>query len=212
MYIHGGRTQNGCTNDIYKMDTTTMVWSLINTRGTLPPASSSHSATIIGTKMFVFGGVGDQGSVNTIRVFDTETNCWLSTPSAQRLPERRCAHSAFAYKGELYIFGGANNLNRSFNDMWKLNPQTFSWKKIEPKGKGPCLGMWYMCCCMVGDRLIQFGGYGESKGLYILDFSPSLKTLCKLSVIQNRLEQWELPHDLRWELAAMTTNSKINKQ
>ena len=89
MFIHGGRTQDyRQTNDIYKLDTSTMIWSLINTRGITPPASWCHSATIIGTKMFVFGGYGDENYHNTIRVFDTETNCWMNTPSAQLQPER----------------------------------------------------------------------------------------------------------------------------
>ena len=47
----------------------------------------------------------------------------------------------------------------------------------------------------------------ELSDLYILDFSPSLKTLCKLAVIQHGLQQSGLPHDIRWELEAMTTNS-----
>ena len=77
MFIHGGcRCWIGYCNDLYKLDTTTMIWSVINTRGQRPPASSRHSATIIGTKMFVFGGGGKQSGNNTIRVFDTETNCW----------------------------------------------------------------------------------------------------------------------------------------
>ncbi|MBE7326082.1 hypothetical protein IEQ44_15715, partial [Nocardioides sp. Y6] len=89
------------------MDTTTMVWSFIDTRGPPPPASSYHSATIIRTKMFVFGGWSGWGNgyCNTIRVFDTETNCWMNTPSAQLLPERRRDHSAFTYNEELYIYG-----------------------------------------------------------------------------------------------------------
>ena len=64
-----------------------------------------------------------------------------------------------------------------------------------------------MCCCIVGDRIILFGGYSRPKELYILDLSPSLKTLCKLAVIQYDLEQSELPHDIRWELAAMTNHN-----
>ena len=48
MYVYGGYTQlTGLTNDIYKLDTTIMVWSLINTRGTPPPALYSHSSTIV---------------------------------------------------------------------------------------------------------------------------------------------------------------------
>ena len=109
MFIHGGWTQHcSFTDDIYKFDTSTMLWSVINTRGTPPPASYCHSATMIGTKMFVFGGYGGQ-FYNTIRVFDTETNSWMNTPSAQCLPERRGYHSAFSYKGELYIFGGTRS-------------------------------------------------------------------------------------------------------
>ena len=66
-----------------------------------------------------------------------------------------------------------------------------------------------MCCCMVGHCNVLFGGRYISNGLndlYLLDLSPSLKTLCKLAVIQYDLQQSELSHDIRWELAAMTTD------
>ncbi|KAI4876761.1 hypothetical protein NFI96_002805 [Prochilodus magdalenae] len=51
----------------------------------------------------------------------------------------------------------------------------------------------------------------DHSDLYILDFSPDLKTLCKIAVIQFSLDQSGLPHDIRWELAAMTTNSNISR-
>jgi len=167
----------------------------------------------------------------------------------------------------LYIFGGYNaRLNRHFHDLWKFNPVSFTWKKIEPKGKGPCPRR-RQCCCIVGDKIVLFGGtrLGGKQGglkegpksvtaweafeqeglmgslssflhlffdpyspspeeglgdefdlidhsdLHILDFSPSLKTLCKLAVIQYNLDQSCLPHDIRWELNAMTTNSNISR-
>ena len=179
-----------------------MVWALINTRGTPPPVSSSHSATIIGTKMFVFGGSGHQD--NKLRVFDTETSCWLNTPSTTLVPEQRYDHAAFAYNGELYILGGANyDLRVLFNDLWKLNSKTFSWEMVEPKGKGPdWSGATY--CCMVGDRVTVFR---INLVVQILHLSPSLKTLCKLAVLQYGVEQSGLPHNIRWELAAMTTET-----
>uniref|UniRef100_A0A3Q0R5M3 Kelch domain containing 3 n=1 Tax=Amphilophus citrinellus TaxID=61819 RepID=A0A3Q0R5M3_AMPCI len=211
-------------------------WYTPKTSGTGTPARwrDFHSATIIGTKMFVFGGRADRLGpfhsnnevyCNKIRVFDTETNCWLTTPSTQPLPEGRRSHSAFSYNGELYIFGGYNShMERHFNDLWKFNPENFTWKKVEPKGKGPCPRR-RQCCCMVGDRIILFGGTSpcpeqgmgdefnlmDHSDLYILDFSPNLKTLCKIAVIQYSLEQSGLPHDIRWELAAMTTNSNISR-
>ena len=208
MYVYGGNTQvTQCTNDLHKLETTTMVWSLINTRGSPPHVSSSHSNTIIGTKMFVFGGRGNnyEPVSNIIRVFDTETNCWQNKASAQILPEGRMAHSAFAYNGDLYIFGGSGR-NQDLNDLWKYNPQTFSWKKMRSKGKALC-GMFWMGCCMVGNQIILFGGYKTRDDLYVLDLSPSLKMLCKLAVIQYGVDLSELPHNIRWDLAAMTNKN-----
>lgn len=39
MYVFGGVKLAGCTNDIYKLDITKIIRSLINTRGTPAPAS-----------------------------------------------------------------------------------------------------------------------------------------------------------------------------
>uniref|UniRef100_A0A8B9Z636 Kelch domain containing 3 n=1 Tax=Buteo japonicus TaxID=224669 RepID=A0A8B9Z636_9AVES len=222
------------SNDIHKLDTTNMMWTLISAKGTPARWRDFHSATIIGTKMYVFGGRADRFGpfhsnneiyCNRIKVFDTETNSWLDSPPTPVLPEGRRSHSAFSYNGELYVFGGYNaRLNRHFHDLWKFNPVSLSWRKIEPKGKGPCPRR-RQCCCRVGDKIILFGGTSPSpeegmgdefdlmdhSDLYILDFSPSLKTLCKLAVIQYSLDQSCLPHDIRWELSAMTTNSTISR-
>lgn len=236
MYIFGGYEQlaDCFSNEIHKLDTSNMCWSLVNARGTPARWRDFHSATIIGTKMFVFGGRADRFGpfhsnneiyCNKIKIFDTETNSWMNTHTAQLMPEGRRSHSAFAYNGELYIFGGYNaRLDRHFNDLWKFSPEAFSWKKVEPRGKGPCPRR-RQCCCMVGDRIILFGGTSpcpeqgmgdefnlmDHSDLYILDFSPNLKTLCKLAVIQYSLDQSGLPHDIRWELNAMTTNSTISR-
>ncbi|KAG8431802.1 hypothetical protein GDO86_019888 [Hymenochirus boettgeri] len=141
---------------------------------------------------------------------------------------------AVAYRGELYVFGGYNaRLNRHFQDLWKYTPvfhyfrphlESGGWQRVDVQGKGPCARR-RQCCCTVGDKILLFGGTSPSQDqdpqdefylmdhsdLYILDFSPSLKTLCKLSVIHHNLDQSCLPHDIRWELSAMTTNSNISR-
>ncbi|KAG7260316.1 hypothetical protein CRUP_036671 [Coryphaenoides rupestris] len=220
MYIFGGYEQlaDCFSNDIHRLDTTAMIWTLVNARGTPACWRDFHSATIIGTKMFVFGGRADRFGpfhsnneiyCNKIKVFDTETNCWLSSPSTLPLPEGRRSHSAFSYNGELYIFGGYNaRLDRHFSDLWKFNPEGASWKKVKPRGKGPCPRRRHPCPEQgMGDEFNLM----DHSDLYILDFSPNLKTLCKMAVIQYGLEQTGLPHDIRWELAAMTTNSNISR-
>lgn len=169
MYIFGGYEQlaDCFSNDIHKLDTSTMTWTLVCTKGNPARWRDFHSATMLGNHMYVFGGRADRFGpfhsnneiyCNRIRVFDTRTEAWLDCPHTPVLPEGRRSHSAFGYNGELYIFGGYNaRLNRHFHDLWKFNPGSFTWKKIEPKGKGPCPRR-RQCCCIVGDKIVLFGG------------------------------------------------------
>uniref|UniRef100_F7GKU4 Kelch domain containing 3 n=1 Tax=Monodelphis domestica TaxID=13616 RepID=F7GKU4_MONDO len=182
------------SNDIHKLDTSSMTWTLISAKGTPARWRDFHSATMLGSQMYVFGGRADRFGpfhsnneiyCNRIRIFDTRAEAWLECPPTPLLPEGRRSHSAFGYNGELYIFGGYNaRLNRHFHDLWKFNPVSFSWKKIEPKGKGPCPRR-RQCCCIVGDKIVLFGGTSPSpeeglgdefdlmdhSDLHILDFS-----------------------------------------
>ncbi|CAM9686602.1 kelch domain-containing protein 3 isoform X1 [Lethenteron reissneri] len=236
MYIFGGYEQlaDCFSNDVHKMDTTTMTWTLIHALGGLPRWRDFHSATFIGQKMYVFGGRADMLGpshsnreiyCNRIKVFDTEKRYWFDPPVNGTPPDGRRSHSAFAYKGELYIFGGYNALvDRHFDDLWKFSPETMTWQRMEVREKGPCPRR-RQCCCLIGDQAILFGGTSpcpeqgmgdefnlmDHSDLYILDFAPSLKTLCTLAVVQYKLDLSNLPHDIRWEITAMTTNSNISR-
>ncbi|XP_053456990.1 kelch domain-containing protein 3 isoform X2 [Nycticebus coucang] len=212
MYIFGGYEQlaDCFSNDIHKLDTSTMTWTLICTKGNPARWRDFHSATMLGSHMYVFGGRADRFGpfhsnneiyCNRIRVFDTRTEAWLDCPPTPVLPEGRRSHSAFGYNGELYIFGGYNaRLNRHFHDLWKFNPVSFTWKKIEPKGKGPCPRR-RQCCCIVGDKIVLFGGTSPSpeeglgdefdlidhSDLHILDFSTSNMSFEELLELQSRV-------------------------
>ncbi|XP_069420602.1 kelch domain-containing protein 3 isoform X3 [Ovis canadensis] len=212
MYIFGGYEQlaDCFSNDIHKLDTSTMTWTLICTKGNPARWRDFHSATMLGSHMYVFGGRADRFGpfhsnneiyCNRIRVFDTRTEAWLDCPPTPVLPEGRRSHSAFGYNGELYIFGGYNaRLNRHFHDLWKFNPVSFTWKKIEPKGKGPCPRR-RQCCCIVGDKIVLFGGTSPSpeeglgdefdlidhSDLHILDFNTSHMSFEELLELQSQL-------------------------
>lgn len=69
---------------------------------------------------------------------------------------------------------GKNGL-RGWSDVWRclglssIEPRgtslgSFTWKKIEPKGKGPCPRR-RQCCCIVGDKIVLFGGTRLGAGL-----------------------------------------------
>ena len=106
------------------------------------------------------------------------------------------------------MLGSKTSVDLSY--LWKFNQATFSWKQVQTKGSGKDLRMCGMCCCMVGDRIILYGGCnGEDTldgDLHVLDLNPSLEMLCKLAVVRDGLEQSELPHNIRWELVSMTTH------
>ncbi|KAF7252358.1 Kelch domain-containing protein 3 [Varanus komodoensis] len=209
MYIFGGYEQlaDCFSNDIHKLDSSNMMWSLICTKA----PKASETATLNPPPFTIL--------FSNFKMLALPLSSLISgTPSMEDT-------HLVGYNGELYIFGGYNaRLNRHFHDLWKFDPVSSTWKRIDPKGKGPCPRR-RQCCCRVGDKIILFGGTSPSpeegigdefdlmdhSDLYILDFSPSLKTLCKLAVIQYNLDQSCLPHDIRWELAAMTTNSNISR-
>ncbi|XP_069375510.1 host cell factor 2 isoform X2 [Paralichthys olivaceus] len=55
LYIFGG--MQGCRlDDLWQLDLDTMVWSMPETKGSIPLPRSLHSASVIGNKMYVFGG------------------------------------------------------------------------------------------------------------------------------------------------------------
>ncbi|XP_074093091.1 kelch domain-containing protein 3 isoform X2 [Macrotis lagotis] len=212
MYVFGGYEQlaDCFSNDIHKLDTSSMTWTLISAKGTPARWRDFHSATMLGNRMYVFGGRADRFGpfhsnneiyCNRIRIFDTRAEAWLECPPTPLLPEGRRSHSAFGYNGELYIFGGYNaRLNRHFHDLWKFNPVSFSWKKIEPKGKGPCPRR-RQCCCIVGDKIVLFGGTSPSpeeglgdefdlmdhSDLHILDFNMASMPFEELLELQSRV-------------------------
>ncbi|KAL3212233.1 hypothetical protein MRX96_036059 [Rhipicephalus microplus] len=116
--------------------------------------------------------------------------------------------------------------------MHKYDPETSCWSQVKIQREGPCARR-RQCCCMVGDRLFLFGGTSptpnqiarqrmeefdpndltlmDHSDLHVLDFAPTLKTLCLLAVIDARMDISHLPQDIRWEISAMTTNNSISR-
>ena len=223
-----------------------------------------------------------------IRVNLRQTKQWSQPHVLGEGPAGRRSHSAFVHKDLVYIFGGYNGLeDKHFADLWCLDPYTFVWNKLTPRGGGgssissptttsartpivgppaapagnadggeadaviapvndlvdanngggvvvaaaptpahraPCARR-RQCCCVVKDTVILFGGTSpaveqvedsefnlmDHSDLYVLDFYPSLKTLCLIAVVDHKLDTTLLPRDLQWEILSMTTNSNISR-
>lgn len=173
-----------------------------------------------------------------IMYLDTKTGRWHRPVTAGDVPIGRRSHSAFVYKGHLFIFGGYNGLyDEHYNDLYTFSAVTNEWQLLKPQGRPPSKRR-RQSCLVVGDKVFLFGGTSPFFGpnpivfqeninnnpvqgleaklmdhndLHILDFAPSLHTLCLLVVIQNHMEETWLPEDIKWELRAMTTNNSISR-
>lgn len=170
---------------------------------------------------------------NSMLAFDTRTSMWETVPCVSVFkPVGRRSHSTFEYNGCLYIFGGYNGLmDQHFSDLYKFDPETRKWSGVQTFRKGPCARR-RQCCCVIGTQVYLFGGtspkpHHESQDdlprrlrttdlvdhadLFVLDFNPSLKTLCMMVVIEHNQDRSQLPDVLRWELDSMTKNNTISR-
>ena len=101
------------------------------------------------------------------------------------------------------------------NDLWLLNTDTWTWSQMTPRGVGPNPRR-RQALVKVGDKLFLFGGTSPYHGpplyftpeqlallpqqeedttnklmdhndLFVLDMSPSLKTLTIMAIIDNKI-------------------------
>lgn len=235
MFVFGGYEEetDRFSNEIFALDFTTFSWSLIiPLQGEPARWRDFHTATGIGNFMYIFGGRSDHGGniytnneiyCNKLQIFDTVNRKWIEPETTGVLPIGRRSHSAFVYKGYLYIFGGYNGkYDYHFRDVLRFDPIHLHWSMVKVKGKGPCARR-RQCCCVIGPKVYLFGGTSpvnqaitsdpdltDHSDLHVLDFAPTLKTLCQLAVVEYKMDTSCLPQVLRWELAAMTTNNTIS--
>ncbi|XP_076036415.1 kelch domain-containing protein 3 [Oratosquilla oratoria] len=173
---------------------------------------------------------------NSMYKLDTTTRHWSIVDVEGPVPSGRRSHSAFTYYRKIYFFGGYNSKdNVHFDDLYSFDPVLRQWRIIKPHGQGPCARR-RQSCCMVGARMFLFGGTSprpnielelteeeyfaedltdrrlmDHSDLHVLDFEPSLKTLCLLKVAKWKLDTSWLPVDLQATLKVMTLNNNISK-
>lgn len=170
---------------------------------------------------------------------DTNTLTWHTPNILPPNPSGRRSHSAINLDGKLLIFGGYNgDTNEHKNDLWLLDPRTWKWSFLKPNGQRPSPRR-RQALCQVGNQLFLFGGTSPYSGpklyftpaqlelmpdqtsaklidhndLYVLDLSPSLRTLCLLAVIKHKgkIDETDLPQGVKNDLYYMTKGNQISK-
>jgi len=154
---------------------------------------------------------------NRLYVFHPKHQSWSLVPAKGQIPCGRRSHSAFVYQNKLYIFGGYNNvMGDHFNDLHEFDPERLIWRQIHPCGLSNPIPRRRQCCLVIDHQMFMFGGTSpvqtsnhysneiqeidglrtrlyDQSDLYVLDFAPTLKTLCFVKMVEKRFKLDFLP-------------------
>jgi len=127
LIIFGGHDGNKMLNDIYILDTNTMIWSqpIINQNDKSnleePTPRAGHTSTLISKNiLLIFGGGDGTKMFNDVWLLNLETWCWSRPQINGNSPPARCAHTATFLDNKLIIFGGGDG-GRRFKDLYFLD-------------------------------------------------------------------------------------------
>ncbi|KAF9624547.1 hypothetical protein IFM89_011721 [Coptis chinensis] len=109
-------------NDLYILDTETVVWRHAMTSGKQPSARDSHTCSSWKNKLIVVAGEDESDYyLSDVHILDTDTLVWKQLPtSGQKLPPR-AGHSSVALGKDLFVFGGFTDERNLFDDLHMLN-------------------------------------------------------------------------------------------
>jgi serine/threonine protein kinase/N-acetylneuraminic acid mutarotase len=165
LYIFGGVQVESFSNDLFVVDTETMTWEKIVTKGTVPSPRAQHSAVAVGTKMYIFGGyffksLTQQMEFDDVHEFDTETNVWQKIEtSLPHQPPPRFGHAAAVLDKKIYIFGGKTKDEKVLSDLYAFDTQTNTWSQIIASyGFVPIARVDAKLCPLGTNFLVLFGG------------------------------------------------------
>lgn len=171
LYVFGGYGKNQCqTNQVHVFNTENMIWSEPVVKGTRPIPRDSHSCTTVGDNLFVFGGTDGRRPLNDLHILQTSTNTWILPSVRGDAPEPREGHSAALIGKQLFIFGGCGKSVNSeiyYDDLYILDTETFSWKRVFPSGTPPSKRDSHTCSSWM-NKIIVIGGE-DSSNYYLSD-------------------------------------------
>lgn len=127
------------TNDVWEFDPKTRSWQQLSAdipkdgAATAPAPRGSHTASVVGNKMYIFGGYGGYGfaqrEMSDLFVFDVPTRLWTLI-NVKNGPQARSGHTACVVKDRICIYGGHNSKER-FSDIFWFNTSRQDWVESE---------------------------------------------------------------------------------
>ena len=97
-----------------------------------PPACVGAFTTAAKGLHYVWRGEGPVKEATTIGIFNPTNEEWTLQPTTGTPPPGLWDGGCASIGNDLYCFGGSNGSSR-FNDLHKLNLETFQWSKVHPR-------------------------------------------------------------------------------
>ncbi|KAH8028730.1 hypothetical protein HPB51_018212 [Rhipicephalus microplus] len=178
MYLFGGFLTDRNTNQLYRLDLTTLTWELVDAQGDLPiPCDKMAGWTYrdwVGTmrleKRLLCNRNNIQTLVTVLRgwsnqlvAFNTQTNSWSWPMYKGTAPVARAAHAAARIDGQVFIFGGRHQQIR-LNDIHRLDLTTMHWTGVlRTIGEKPRGRSWHSFTALPPFRIVLYGGFSQTE-------------------------------------------------
>ncbi|CAL0307175.1 unnamed protein product [Lupinus luteus] len=126
-------------NDLYILNTETLVWTRATTSGAPPSPRDSHSCSSWKNKIIVIGGEDRHDYyLSDVHIFDTDTLIWRELITTGQLLPPRAGHSTVSFGKNLFVFGGFTYAQNLYNDLYMLDIDTGVWTNIKTTIYRPC--------------------------------------------------------------------------
>eukprot|EP00041_Stephanoeca_diplocostata_P039714 m.1637554 g.1637554 ORF g.1637554 m.1637554 type:complete len:528 (-) comp25943_c0_seq1:379-1962(-) len=140
LYVYGGYARGGVHGvrfpEMWRYHLLTEVWEKVHALGGQPPvATCSQSAVLFKDSILFFGGTTVPfGTVNAndVTMFSLTTSTWTTVDIVGDPPSPRFGQAVAldAAKENLWVIGGTDG-HSFFNDVWRLDLQSWTWECCE---------------------------------------------------------------------------------
>ena len=163
LLLFGGRDGERAFNDTWAFDLNTSTWTEIVPPAALRPTprySAVAGLDALRERLVLVAGAGDGGAaLNEVWTLNLAADVWQQQPISGDAPAARfgAAGGIADYSNTLILSHGLNG-DRSFNDTWALDLETFTWRNVTPAGALPAARGWHSAAPLGGMQLALFGG------------------------------------------------------
>lgn len=110
-----------------------MKWNKVEFTNLALPRVKNHTTISSSSGLFIFGGYDGNSHQSNLYKVDLKGKVFLNVKTNGELPCGRNGHTATLYENEIYVIGGWNSSNpQTTREIYKLNLESFDWKKIHP--------------------------------------------------------------------------------